>query len=290
MKTFSEFLKENKLLDVDFLKEDFEDARDNALKLYRKIKTEYDSEEDKEEKLNILKTHGEELYKAINKCIPFSASERKFFNADQAKVLKFILNRADIKDNDVYTYLDLAYSSDEEKDEWEKSISLKASKDTTSDKEDVTDDEDKKEPVIDTKKIKDADDEVDAMKKSKEDKDDDLVKPEIASKMADHMISTAKDKVTEKVTKRAICIVDEQIDEDTPRKGSIGITSLVEHSILGLTTLDEVKAAITDSVGFKTEKDFTRKLKALKDGSEKIKVFFYNTTVEEEDPWRVEIL
>ena len=44
MKTFSEFLKENKLLDVDFLKEDFEDARDDALKLYRKIKTEYDSE------------------------------------------------------------------------------------------------------------------------------------------------------------------------------------------------------------------------------------------------------
>lgn len=295
MKSFSEFLIENNFDTVISLMEGFEDKSASVLSLYKTITAEYNTATDVSEKNRIIQKYGPALLKSLKSCIPVSATERKFFTPNQARAIRTVLTKAKLTDDDVSEYLDLSDASEDERNEWENSISLKASgtkendEDADDDKSEIDDDDepDAGEPSSDDED-EDLDDDKVAEKASKNSKDD--VKLERnASELADKMLAKPKDVIAEKVTKKAICIIQEQIEEDTPSKGILGLTSLVEHSILGLTLEEDVKSAMISPVSFRSERDFVKKLNVLQDGH-KIKVFFFNPSVEDEDPWNVELI
>lgn len=296
MKSFSVFLTENNFDTVKSLMEGFEDKSASVLSLYKTITAEYNTATEASEKVRIIEKYGPELLKALKSCIPVSATERKFFTPNQARAIRAVLTKAKLADDDATDYLDLSDASEDERNEWENSISIKASgtdkKESEDSEEDDGDEPDAGEPADSEVDPDEEDDDLDDKKvevKASKNSKDDVKLERNASELADRMLAKPKDAVAEKVTKKAICIIHEQIEEDTPSKGTLGLTSLVEHSILGLTSEEEVKDAIISPINFKSERDFVKKLKVLQDGH-KIKVFFFNPLVEDEDPWNVELI
>lgn len=305
MKSFTEFLTENKI-DVhgDFLREGFEEARSEIIALFKTIKADRDGAETKEEKTEKTMAYVDEFKKLLEKCISASATDKKFFTQNQETQLRILLGLMGLSNERYTTYLSMSEATDEEKDEWEKNISLSAAGLSNDDEDDLKPSKEEEEEEED-----EPESEPNEKDAGKEDEDGDeidikgeLVKPKkVDDEDVEKFISSKSSIPDSKIVKKVIVIVDEQIG-DEPDKGIIGETSVVEHSILSVDNIDDVNAIITNGKTFKTARDFKKKIDALKtvtkidkSGSEvkekhSIKVFLFDKTAaeREEDPWTIE--